>query len=224
MEYKGKAAMFIEFPFVGGWLKQFFPNATIDYTKLVNYIENKFGINIYIKTVYMPKPEDKDYSFFKIRDKLSYLGFCVKFKESFYYKDFKTGENIRKCNFDSKISINILKLALSGKVDCIVLFAADIDYFDIIEEAHELGVNMIVIGFQNTYSEIRNAADNFISIETIKDEIMMPAKTFVENGESKGSKKDKKKPELIKTFVFDEYWNEYYRADNIENLKSFFVY
>lgn len=170
MDYKGKAAMFVELPFMTGGIANYFPNTSyFDYIELVNYIEKRFEINIHIKTIYMPEPEQRDNYNFRLRDRLSHLGFCVKLKPPFYCNDSKTGVVVRKCNFDSKISLDMYKLALLGKVDFIILLGSDIDYFEVLEEIHELGVHTIVFGFRNTVADIRNIADDFIFFESIKD-------------------------------------------------------
>lgn len=203
----------------------FFPNETIDYEKLVNFLEKELNVKIYLKTIYMPKPQTGGRDFlWGLRDKLSYLGFCIKTKESIFYKDAKSGEKEQKCNFDVKISLDMYKLAALGKVDYIILLGSDIDYFEVLEEIHELGAHTIVLGFRNTISDIRNIADTFICFEEIKDKIMMLRKVreVKENREENGKILDKIKEENIK--VIDEYWNDYYNIDDIASLKLHFIY
>lgn len=186
MEYEGKAAFFVEGPFVAGGLYNFFPDFNLDYAKLVNYLERKFKIRIHTKTIYIPKPDKDNPAAFKFRDSLSYLGFSVDCdKEPFYYKDpNKPGEIVKKCNFDSQISIEMLEMVLLGKagIDYIILFASDIDYFDILKKLHVLGIHTIVLGFKNTHAAIKNIADNFVLVDSIQNEIMTQKNVFKENG------------------------------------------
>lgn len=206
---KEKAVLLVEFSFVGGGLASFYPDHTIDYEKLVNYLEKKFNIKIHTKTIYMPKVEKqtKDH-LAKLRDKLSHLGFCIKTKEALYGKDIRTGETTRKCNFDSKIIKDMTKLAQSSSgISYIILFASDIDYFEAIEEIHDLGMHVIVLGFRNTVSDIKLIADSFIDIDTIQNSIMMPRKVYEENG--KIAAVPVKKIEEEKIEGYDEYSNWY---------------
>lgn len=189
MEHRGKAAIFIEGPFVHFGLCENFPNQnlTIDYEKFVKYIEERFGIYIHTKTMYMPDPEyGSNAGASMFRNKLSYLGFCVKLKPPSFVKD-KSGKDIMKCNFDSQISVEMFELATLGKVDYIILLASDIDYAYILERVHNLGIHTIVFGFRNTMAGIKNISDTYICFNDIVKDVMMQ-KTGVEkkNGEKNG--------------------------------------
>jgi len=100
------------------------------------------------------------------------LGYEVKLKEP---KKFYNWDRVEyKADWDMGIAIDAITLAERGKIDVIVLMSGDGDFVHLINFLKAKGIKVEVAAFKSiTAKELICAADDFIDLEEVADQIVL---------------------------------------------------
>lgn len=138
---------------------------TMDYKVLLKEYEGKL-VRAYYYTAII---ETGEYSTIRpLLDWLQYNGFMLKSKPTKEYVD-SSGRRKVKGDMDIELAIDMLDLALTGKVDKIVLFTGDGDFKAAVEAVQRRGVRVEVVSTMAVEppmisDELRRQADAFIEL------------------------------------------------------------
>lgn len=59
----------------------------------------------------------------------------------------QTGDDIHEKGIDVWLALEIFEMAMTGRLDVVVLFAGDADYLPLVRKLHALGVRVMLLGF-----------------------------------------------------------------------------
>jgi uncharacterized LabA/DUF88 family protein len=123
-------------------------NFRLNYVSLKELFERKGELlRIYFYTALLEEV-DGNIKLQTLVDFLSYNGFTVVTKVA---KEYQNGENTRiKGNMDVEFTLDIYKLALTGKVDHIYLVTGDGDFRRLVQEVQDCGVKVTIVSSLET--------------------------------------------------------------------------
>src|ERR1051325_9080225 len=144
----------------------------IDYKRLLKEFQGRG--NLVRAFYYTALVEDQEYSSIRpLIDWLDYNGYRVVTKPTKEFVD-STGRRKVKGNMDIELAIDALELA--PFIDHMVLFSGDGDFRSLVEALQRRGVRVSVVSTISTSppmcaDELRRQADEFIDLETRREEI-----------------------------------------------------
>lgn len=144
----------------------------IDYRRLLELFANECRL---IRAFYYTAlVEDQEYSPIRpLVDWLDYNGYTMVTKPTKEFTD-SSGRRKTKGNMDIELAIDMLEI--SSHLDHVVLFSGDGDFRRLIEAVQRKAVRTTIISTIRTSppmiaDELRRAADTFIDLETLRQEI-----------------------------------------------------
>jgi uncharacterized LabA/DUF88 family protein len=144
----------------------------IDYRRLLELFANECRL---IRAFYYTAlVEDQEYSPIRpLVDWLDYNGYTMVTKPTKEFTD-SSGRRKTKGNMDIELAIDMLEI--SSHLDHVVLFSGDGDFRRLIEAVQRKAVRTTIISTIRTSppmiaDELRRAADTFIDLETMRQEI-----------------------------------------------------
>jgi len=144
----------------------------IDYKRLLELFANESRL---VRAFYYTAlVEDQEYSPIRpLVDWLDYNGYTMVTKPTKEFTD-SAGRRKMKGNMDIELAIDMLEM--SNALDHVVLFSGDGDFRRLIEAVQRKAVRTTVISTIRTSppmiaDELRRAADTFIDIDTLREEI-----------------------------------------------------
>ena len=144
----------------------------IDYKRLLELFANESRL---VRAFYYTAlVEDQEYSPIRpLVDWLDYTGYTMVTKPTKEFTD-SAGRRKMKGNMDIELAIDMLEM--SNALDHVVLFSGDGDFRRLIEAVQRKAVRTTVISTIRTSppmiaDELRRAADTFIDIDTLREEI-----------------------------------------------------
>jgi uncharacterized LabA/DUF88 family protein len=145
----------------------------IDYKRLLDlFAEECHLVRAFYYTALV---EDQEYSPIRpLIDWLDYNGYTMVTKPTKQFHDSDTGRRKVKGNMDIELAIDMLEM--SNHLDHVVLFSGDGDFRRLIEAVQRKAVRTTVISTIRTSppmiaDELRRAADTFIDLDSLRDEI-----------------------------------------------------
>jgi uncharacterized LabA/DUF88 family protein len=144
----------------------------IDYKRLLELFANE--CRLVRAFYYTALVEDQEYSPIRpLVDWLDYNGYTMVTKPTKEFTD-SAGRRKMKGNMDIELAIDMLEM--SNNLDHVVLFSGDGDFRRLIEAVQRKAVRTTVISTIRTQppmiaDELRRAADTFIDIDTLREEI-----------------------------------------------------
>lgn len=145
----------------------------IDYKRLLDlFAEECHLVRAFYYTALV---EDQEYSPIRpLIDWLDYNGYTMVTKPTKQFHDADTGRRKVKGNMDIELAIDMLEM--SNYLDHVVLFSGDGDFRRLIEAVQRKAVRTTVVSTIRTQppmiaDELRRAADTFIDLENLRDEI-----------------------------------------------------
>lgn len=173
-----RVVVFIDGQNLGNTIKRDFPGKNMDWLRLAALFRkwgNIVGIFIYLMDFVDSDDLDKQKKNELHRRWLNRLrrsGFRVRTK---LVKYTETPEGRKgKCNFDVELAVDAVSLAATGRIDEIFLFSSDSDFAYLVERLQDYAVRVVVVGpAHGTATELRVRCDEFITLESLKLEVMM---------------------------------------------------
>ena len=172
----------------------------VDFSRLRTFFEGRCGL---IKRIYyytaLPSPDKNNQTTRHLAHWLSHNGFTVVSKDIREYTSGK-GERVQKGNLDVEIAVNCMELI--PVMDHAILFSGDSDFLSLVHTLKQKGVRVTVVSTTKTptpvvSNELRMAADNYIDISTIREEIQhMPTWSSSKNGTESGTTKSTQVKEM----------------------------
>lgn len=149
----------------------------VDYRSLLEYFRTKFqsiGRAQYVVRAfyYAAMLEGEDYTPLKpLVDWLAYNDYTIVTKPAKEYAD-ASGRRRIKGNMDMEIAVDMVELAISGRLDHAILFSGDADYRRLVEFVQRQGVRVTVISSIRCTppmiaDELRRQADHFVDVAEI---------------------------------------------------------
>lgn len=145
----------------------------IDYKRLLELFANE--CRLVRAFYYTALVEDQEYSPIRpLIDWLDYNGYTMVTKPTKQFHDSDTGRRKVKGNMDIELAIDMLEM--SHHLDHVVLFSGDGDFRRLVEAVQRKGVRTTVVSTIRTSppmiaDELRRAADSFIDLETLRQDI-----------------------------------------------------
>ncbi|MBF0425162.1 MAG: NYN domain-containing protein [Magnetococcales bacterium] len=145
-----------------------------DYKKLLDYFHSR--CRLVRAYYYTALGDDQEYSPIRpLVDWLAYNGYTVVTKPIKEYVDPATGNKRTKGNMDIEIAVGMITMA--PYYDHAVLFSGDGDFRSIVEAVQNLGKQVTVVSSLVTHppmiaDELRRQADEFIELDSIKDNLI----------------------------------------------------
>lgn len=146
----------------------------VDYSKLLAYFRKRgFLIGVHMYMVEYPDSENAESQkkVESVKYFIRYLrraGFRIRTKFPKILSNQTT-----KANCDIEIAVDILSMALRGRVDEVILGSADSDFKPLIEEVQKIGVRTVVMGPRLvTSTELRECYDEFLPLENVLKEVL----------------------------------------------------
>lgn len=140
----------------------------IDWEKILGYFSK--GHELYNAFYYSGFRGPKEISMDKFLKKLSFLGYTVRRKPLKRIIDEESGKSIEKSNLDIEIAIDMLNTA--ERYDKAILLSGDGDFERVIELLRTKGKEIVVVSTKGIIArELINAADRYIDLKNIKNEI-----------------------------------------------------
>lgn len=175
-----RIAVFMDWANLWPRIKLFFDNEqaaagkAIDYSKLLDYFRKRgflVGVHVYMVEYHDSENPNSQKKVESVRSFIRYLrriGYRIRTKFPKILSDQTT-----KANCDIEIAVDILAMALRGRVDEIILGSADSDFKALLEEIQKIGVRTIVMGPQQvTSTELRECCDEFLPLENVLKEVL----------------------------------------------------
>jgi len=146
-------------------------NLKIDFYKLVStLVGDRFLVRPYYYSSVSVPPNQRQIAFYQA---LKYQGFHVVTKP-LVFRQTKNQEILTEKGVDLSLATDFLVSAFRNLYDTAILVSGDDDYAPVIDEVKRLGKTVEVAAFSSDAgSQIRNAADKFIPLENLKDEILL---------------------------------------------------
>jgi uncharacterized LabA/DUF88 family protein len=145
----------------------------IDYKRLLDLFANE--CRLVRAFYYTALVEDQEYSPIRpLIDWLDYNGYTMVTKPTKQFHDSDTGRRKVKGNMDIELAIDMLEM--SNNLDHVILFSGDGDFRRLIDAVQRKAVRTTVVSTIRTSppmiaDELRRAADSFIDIETLREDI-----------------------------------------------------
>ena len=155
----------------------------IDYAKMRAFFAK--DTNLLRAYYYTALPEDQEFSPLRpLIDWLDYNGYAVVSKPTREFTDPDTGKRRIKGNMDMELALDMLKLA--PYIDHAVLFSGDGDFCRLLEDVQSMAVKVTVVSSVRTSppmgaDSLRRMADEFIEMESIRQQITRPPRQKPEN-------------------------------------------
>lgn len=173
-----RVVVFIDGQNLNNTIQKDFPGKSMDWQRLTALFRkwgNIVGVYIYLMDFVDSDDPDKQKKNESYRRWLNWLrrrGFRVRTK---LIKYVETPEGRKgKCNFDVEMAVDAISLAATGRIDEIFLFSSDSDFAYLVERLQDYGVRVVVVGpAHGTANELRGCCDEFITLESLKLEVMM---------------------------------------------------
>jgi uncharacterized LabA/DUF88 family protein len=144
----------------------------IDFNNLRDFFNKKGNLlRVYFYTALLEEA-DGNIQLQTLVDWLAYNGFTVVTKVA---KEYTNGDKKKvKGNMDVEFTIDVLKLALTGRVDQIYLFTGDGDFRRLVQEVQDQGVQVTIVSSMQTTPPmvadiLRKQADVFMEIGEMKN-------------------------------------------------------
>jgi uncharacterized LabA/DUF88 family protein len=150
---------------------------SVDFKRLRKHFMGKghlIGAHYYTATVTEPDGEIRKKPLF---DWLDYNGYRMVTKPAKYQTNSLGEQNI-KGNMDIELAVDAMELALRGRLDRAVIFSGDGDFEALVKALQRAGTHVTVVSTIRSQpnkmiaDELRRAADEFIDLNDIKDEII----------------------------------------------------
>lgn len=173
-----RVAVFIDYQNLENTIREDFPGKRMDWLRLAALFRkwgNIVGVYIYLADFVDsddPKKQRKNEAYWEWLSWLRRNGFRVRTK---LIKYVETPEGRKgKCNFDVEIAVDAISLAATGRIDEIFLLSADSDFAYLTERLQNYAVRVAVVGpAHRTATELRERCDEFITLESLRLEVMM---------------------------------------------------
>jgi uncharacterized LabA/DUF88 family protein len=146
---------------------------SLDFKKLRTFFEGKGDLlRIYFYTALLEE-EDGNIKLQRLVDFLAYNGVSTITKIA---KEYISGDKRRiKGNMDVEFTLDVYKLARTGRVDHVYLFTGDGDFRRLVQEVQEIGIKVTIVSSMETRPVpmvadiLRKQADAFLELNTLRD-------------------------------------------------------